>query len=189
MPEVWIALAEAFAVPALRLTTRDIADYDELMSRRLAELESHNIDYTAVTSVISELEPLAGAVEFLRSLRAHGQAIILSDTFWEFWRPMAPKLDHPTIFCNTLVVENNKIIDYRMRVSDGKRRSVEAFRALGFRTTAIGDSFNDLSMIRAADRGILFRPSAQVVTQNADLPRVETYEQLQNSVQSDAREV
>ena len=183
MPEVWIALAGAFSVPTLRLTTRDIADYDELMRRRLAELESHHIDLTSITSVISQLEPLAGAAEFLRSLRAHGQAIILSDTFWEFWQPVAPKLDHPTIFCNTLVVEENKIVDYRMRVSDGKRRSVEAFRALGFRTTAIGDSFNDLSMLRAADRGILFRPSVQVVRRNADLPRVETYEQLQNAVQ------
>jgi phosphoserine/homoserine phosphotransferase len=95
---------------------------------------------------------------------------------------MAPKLDHPTIFCNTLVVEGGRIVDYRMRVADGKRRSVEAFRDLGFRTTAIGDSFNDISMLRAAEQGILFRPSDQVVAQNSDLPRTETYAELLSAV-------
>lgn len=178
MPEVWIALATAFDVPELRLTTRDIDDYDELMTRRLRAVAEHGITMSAITEVIGALEPLDGARTFMARLRRDAQVIILSDTFLQFWEPMAPHLDYPTIFCNTLVVENDRVVDYRMRIDDGKRRSVEAFRDLGFRTTAAGDSFNDISMLRAADRGILFRPSPQVISAHGDLAVTDTYEAL-----------
>jgi phosphoserine/homoserine phosphotransferase len=133
---------------------------------------------SAITGVIGGLEPLDGARTFMARLRREAQVIILSDTFLQFWEPMAPNLDHPTIFCNTLVVEDDLVVDYRMRIDDGKRRSVEAFRDLGFRTTAAGDSFNDISMLRAADRGILFRPSPQVISAHGDLAVTDTYEAL-----------
>lgn len=178
MPEVWIALAEHFEVPALRLTTRDISDYDELMQHRLEELRKHRIFISDIRRVIEGLRPLDGAAAFLRQLRRETQAIILSDTFLQFWEPMAGQLDYPTIFCNSLVVEDDRIVDYRMRVDDGKRRSIESLRSLGFHTTAVGDSFNDISMLRAADRGILFRPSETVVNAHGDLPVVMEYDEL-----------
>ncbi len=184
MPEVWIALAGAFDVPQLRLTTRDIDDYDELMSRRLEAVAQHGITMSGIADVVGKLEPLDGAKAFMAHLRREAQVIILSDTFLQFWDAMAPQLDYPTVFCNTLVVENDRIVGYRMRIDDGKRRSVEAFRDLGFRTTAAGDSFNDISMLRAADRGILYRPSPQVISANADLVVAQTYDELLDQILS-----
>lgn len=178
MPEVWIALAEQFGIPALRLTTRDISDYDELMQHRLGELRKHRIGLSDIRRVIEGLRPLEGAADFLRQLRRETQVLILSDTFLQFWEGMAGQLDYPTIFCNSLIVEDDRVVSYRMRIDDGKRRSVESLRSLGFRTTAVGDSFNDISMLRAADRGILFRPSGTVVEAHGDLPVVMEYDEL-----------
>jgi len=178
MPEVWITIAEAFGISELRLTTRDIADYDELMQHRLDTLRRYDILLSAIEQLIAELHPLPGAQEFLSELRLETQVIVLSDTFTDFWHPMAPQLEYPTMFCNSLQVEEDRIIGYRLRVRDGKRRSVEAFRDLGFQTVAVGDSFNDISMLRAADAGVLFSPSEQVIRANRDLPRADAYDEL-----------
>jgi len=182
MPEVWISLAEQFGVPALRLTTRDISDYDELMQHRLGELRKHRIGLSDIRRMIAGLRPLEGGADFLRQLRRETQVIILSDTFLQFWEGMAGQLDYPTIFCNSLIIRDDHIVDYRMRVDDGKRKSVESLRSLGFHTTAVGDSFNDISMLRAADRGILFRPSSTVVDAHGDLPVVMGYGDLFTAV-------
>jgi phosphoserine/homoserine phosphotransferase len=184
MPEVWITIAEAYAIPDLRLTTRDIADYDELMQHRLSTLRKHDLKMSTIADRIAEMRPLPGAGAFLKELRRETQVIILSDTFTQFWQPMAPHLDYPTVFCNTLRVVDDRIVDYYLRVDDGKRRSVEAFHGLGFRTVAVGDSFNDITMLRAADTGVLFSPSEQVRRTHGDLPVASNYAELHRVIRS-----
>jgi phosphoserine/homoserine phosphotransferase len=158
VPEIWIAVSEKTGIKELRLTTRDISDYDELMAHRLGILDSQNIRLKDIQEVIGELTPLEGALEFTRRLRSETQLVILSDTFEQFAAPLMHKLDLPTLFCNTLNVnEEDRIIGYTLRQPDGKRKAVEAFRSMGLRVFAAGDSYNDITMLQAADQGMLFR--------------------------------
>src|SRR3990170_1630092 len=169
VPEIWINVAERTGIAALRRTTRDEPDYDKLMRGRLEILDQHRLGLGDIQAVIDGMAPLDGAVEFLDWLRACTQVIVLSDTFHEFAAPLMRKLGRPTLFCNSLVVDGaGRIVDYRLRIPDGKRRAVEALRALAFRVVAAGDSYNDTTMLSAADAGILFRPPANVV---ADFPQ------------------
>jgi len=162
-PEVWIAVAERTQIPDLRLTTRDLPDYDELMRRRLGLLRAHGLRLDRVQAVIAELEVLPGARAFLDRLRGRYQLVILSDTYYEFANPFMAQLGWPTLLCNSLEVDaDGMIADYRLRLRDGKRHAVLGLRQLNFDVVAIGDSYNDTTMLAAADRGILFRPSANV---------------------------
>ena len=157
VPEIWIAVAEKTGIGELRLTTRDISDYDELMGRRLAILEREGIALPDIQAVIDTLDPLPGASEFLAELREKTQVVLLSDTFEQFASPLMRKLRRPTLFCNTLEVDDGgRIVGYRLRQHDGKRKAVEGFRAMGMRVFAAGDSYNDVSMLKAAHRGMLF---------------------------------
>lgn len=157
VPEIWIAVAEKTGIEELRLTTRDISDYDELMNHRLGILDREGILLEDIQQVIGTLEPLEGASAFVRLLREESQLVILSDTFEQFAAPLMMKLDLPTLFCNTLVVEENgRIAGYRLRQIDGKRKAVEAFRSMGLRVFAAGDSYNDVTMLKAAHQGMLF---------------------------------
>jgi phosphoserine/homoserine phosphotransferase len=170
IPEIWIRVAEATGVSELRVTTRDIEDYDELMRYRLGILDKNRITLAAIQAVIAGMEPLPGAVDFLQELRAARQAVILSDTYIEFMPGVLKQLHYPLILCNELVTdERGMVVDYRLRQPDGKREAVAAFRSLNLQTIAVGDSFNDISMIRTADVGILFRPSDKVREVNPDL--------------------
>ena len=179
VPEIWIAVAKATGIRELELTTRDVPDYDELMHCRLRILDDRHIVLSDIQEIIGGLSPLDGALGFLRSLRERWQVIILSDTFEQFARPVMRNLEWPTLFCNTLTVDDgDRITGYRLRLKDGKRRSVEALAIAGMRVAAVGDSYNDLSMIDAADMGALFRPPARIVTERPDLPVTETYEEL-----------
>ncbi|MDF1569429.1 MAG: bifunctional phosphoserine phosphatase/homoserine phosphotransferase ThrH [Spirochaetaceae bacterium] len=158
VPEIWIAVSEKTGIKELRLTTRDISDYDELMAHRLGLLDSQNIRLKDIQEVIGKLTPLEGALEFTRRLRSETQLVILSDTFEQFAAPLMRKLDFPTLFCNTLDVDkDDRIIGYTLRQPDGKRKAVEAFRSMGLRVFAAGDSYNDITMLQAADQGLLFR--------------------------------
>jgi len=179
VPEIWINVAERTGIAALRRTTRDEPDYDKLMRGRLAILDEHRLGRGDIQSVIAEMDPLDGALDFLDWLRARTQVVILSDTFEQFAQPLMRKLGWPTLFCHRLEVEpGGRISGYRLRIADGKRRAVEAFRALNFRTVAAGDSYNDTTMLGAADAGILFRPPENVVRDFPRFPVTRTYDEL-----------
>ncbi|HNQ88580.1 MAG TPA: bifunctional phosphoserine phosphatase/homoserine phosphotransferase ThrH [Verrucomicrobiota bacterium] len=171
-PEIWIAVARATGIERLRLTTRDVPDYDVLMRGRLAVLEEHELTLSEIQSVIGRLHPLPGALEFLRELRSFTQVIILSDTFEQFAQPLLRQLEWPTLFCHQLRVENDRILDYQLRIPNQKRATVDALRSLNYRVIAAGDSYNDMAMLAAADAGILFRPPAKLRSDYPAFPAV-----------------
>ncbi|TFH04648.1 MAG: bifunctional phosphoserine phosphatase/homoserine phosphotransferase ThrH [Spirochaetales bacterium] len=183
IPEMWIMVAEHTGVPELRLTTRDIDDYDELMTHRLRVLSANGISLQDIQAVISTLEPIDGGREFLDALRERYQAVILSDTFAEFAAPAMRRLNQPFLLCNELVTDSQgMIVDYRMRQHEGKREAVKAFKSLNLEVLAVGDSFNDIAMLRAADAGYLFRPSETVRNAYPDLPRFDSHEELLRAI-------
>jgi phosphoserine/homoserine phosphotransferase len=180
VPEIWINVAERTGIAALRRTTRDEPDYDKLMRGRLAILDQHGLKLRDIQDVIDGMAPLDGGLAFLDWLRARVPAVILSDTFYQFAAPLIRKLGQPTLFCNSLEVSaDGRVTGYRLRIPDGKKKAVEAFRALHFRTVAAGDSYNDTTMLAAADAGILFRPPANVVADFPQFPVTTTYGELQ----------
>ena len=179
IPEIWIAVAEKTGIEALKRTTRDEPDYDKLMRYRLDILNSHNIKIADSQIVIGQMEPLDGAREFLDWLKGAGRVVILSDTFEQFAKPLMEKLGSPNLFCHSLEIEaDGRISGYKLRISDQKRKSVEAFKSLNFNVVASGDSYNDLSMLRAADKAVLYRPTEKFAKENSDLPVAENYAQL-----------
>ena len=183
VPEIWINVAERTGIAALRRTTRDEPDYDKLMRTRIAILEEHGLGLPDIQAVIGTMEPLDGALQFLDWLRGRTQLIILSDTFEQFARPLLEKLGRPTLFCNALEVDTSgRVTGYRLRIQDGKRRAVEALRALNFHVVAAGDSYNDTTMLAAADAGILFRPPQNVIDDFPRFPVTRTYDELRASI-------
>jgi phosphoserine/homoserine phosphotransferase len=179
VPEIWINVAERTGIAALRRTTRDEPDYDKLMRGRIAILDEHKLGLPDIQAVIATMDPLEGALDFVEWLRSRTQVIILSDTFGQFAQPLMQKLGWPTLFCHNLEVEpSGRIAGYRLRIQDGKRRAVEALRSIAFRTVAAGDSYNDTTMLKAADAGILFRPPANVIADFPQFPVTTTYDEL-----------
>ena len=164
VPEIWIKFAEKTGIDALKATTRDIPDYDELMQQRLRLLDENNLDLAAIQAVIADLSPMPGAREFLDSLREKFQVIILSDTFYEFARPLMAQLAWPTLFCHKLEVSGDgRVTDYLLRQKDPKRQSVKALKKLNYTVFAAGDSYNDTSMLEEANAGFLFRAPQNVI--------------------------
>jgi len=179
VPEIWIGLAERTGIPELRLTTRDIPDYDELMSHRLSLMERHGLKYADIQEAAGSLEPLPGAREFLDWLRAEYQVAIISDTFYELAAPLIAKLDYPMLLCHRLSVgRDGTIKNYRLRQADPKRNAVRAFQSMAYRVAAIGDSYNDVSMLTEADFGVFFRPPENVREDYPDIPSTTSYEEL-----------
>lgn len=178
VPEIWIAVAERTGIDALRRTTRDEPDYDVLMRGRLDLLEQHGLRMSDMEAVIATLQPLDGALEFLDELRARTQVLILSDTFEQFGRPLMRQLNWPAILCHRLLVADDRIVDYCLRMPDQKRHAVEALRALNYRIVSAGDSYNDTAMLAAADAGFLFHAPVAVKAEFPQFPAVETYDEL-----------
>jgi phosphoserine/homoserine phosphotransferase len=177
-PEIWIAVAEKTRIPDLRRTTRDEPDYNKLMRGRLAILDEHGLKLSDIQQVIGALRPLAGGKEFLDELRSMVQVIILSDTFEQFAWPLLRQLGWPTLLCHRLVVENDRIVDYRLRVPEQKQKAVAALKLLNYHVIAGGDSFNDTAMLSEADVGILFRAPENVKKEFPQFKAVETYADL-----------
>ena len=176
VPEIWIAFAEASGIPELRRTTRDEPDYDKLMNYRLNILKEHGLGLKEIQQVISTIDPLPGAKEFLDQLRQETQVVILSDTFEQFAKPLMEKLNWPAIFCNTLkVADNGEIVGYQIRCEKSKLTTVKALQSCGFETIAAGDSFNDLAMIQASKAGFLFKSTDKI---KADFPHIPAYEEF-----------
>ncbi len=179
VPEIWIAFAEASGIPELKRTTRDEPDYNKLMRYRLDILKEHGLGLREIQETIAGIEPLPRAKEFLDGLREFTQVIILSDTFTQFAAPLMKKLGWPTLFCNSLkVAESGEITGFKMRVENSKLTTVKALQSIGFNTIAVGDSYNDIGMIRAGRRGFLFRTTDRIKKENPDLPAFDTFEEL-----------
>ena len=177
-PEIWIAVAEKTGINELRRTTRDEPDYDKLMRGRLAILDDHGLKLFDIQQVIGSLRPLEGGKEFLDELRAQVQVVILSDTFEQFAAPLLRQLNWPTLLCHRLVIENDRIVDYKLRVPEQKQRAVAAFKLLNYHVIAVGDSFNDTAMLTEAHVGFLFRAPENVKKQFPQFKAVETYVDL-----------
>jgi phosphoserine/homoserine phosphotransferase len=179
IPEIWIEFAEKTGIEALKATTRDISDYDELMTMRLAELDKAGLGINEIQEVISTLSPLEGAADFVNWLRERFQVIILSDTFYQFAGPFMKQLGYPTLLCHNLTInDSGRVVDYNLRQANPKRQSIVAFKSIYYRTIAAGDSYNDTTMLTEADAGILFKAPQNVITEFPQFPAVHTYEDL-----------
>ncbi len=191
IPEIWIKFAEKTGIDALKATTRDIPDYDELMTMRLAELNKAGLGLGEIQGVIATLRPLDGAVDFLDWLRERFQVIILSDTFYEFAGPLMKQLGYPTLLCHQLAVDAvGKVTAYRLRQANPKRQAIAAFKTLYYRTIAAGDSYNDTTMLAEADAGILFSAPQNVIDEFPQFPAVHSYPELQRAfVRASVREL
>lgn len=182
VPEIWIAVAERTGIEGLRRTTRDEPDYDVLMRYRLDLLAQHGLTMSLIEDVIAGLEPLDGARRFLDELREQVQVILLSDTFEQFARPLMRHLAWPTVLCHRLVVADDRIVDYRLRQPNQKQRAVEALRSLNYRVVAAGDSYNDTTMLGAADHGYLFHAPPNVIAEFPQFPALDAYDDLHAAI-------
>jgi phosphoserine/homoserine phosphotransferase len=187
VPEIWVEVARRMGVEALARTTRDEPDYDKLMRYRLEILSREKLRLADLEAVIADMGPLVGATEFLVDLRTRYQVVILSDTFYEFARPLMRQLGWPTLFCHRLEIDADGFVaNYRLRMPDQKRSAVEAFRALNFSVVAAGDSYNDTSMLGAANAGIFFRPPASIAAQFPAFPVTQSYAELAAAIEDAA---
>lgn len=185
VPEIWIAFSQASGIPELKRTTRDEPDYDKLMQFRLNILKEHSLGLREIQETISTIDPLPGAKEFLDELRAYTQAVIISDTFTQFAKPLMQKLGWPALFCNELeVAESGEIVGYKMRCEQSKLTTVKAFQAMGMDTLAIGDSFNDLGMIQAGKTGFLFRTTDAIKKDFPNVPAFDEYDDLMVAIKN-----
>ncbi len=184
LPEIWIAVAEKTGIQQLSLTTRDVADYDELMRMRIRVLAEHKLTMRDIHGVIGTMDPLPGAPAMIRWIQKRTRLIVLTDSYYEFVAPVLAKLGYPTIFAHSLQIdENNMMVGYQLRTEAGKRRAVRAFGDLGFRTMAFGDSYNDTAMLAEADQGALYCPPQKVIDEFPQYPVALDYAQLQRLIE------
>jgi len=180
LPEIWIKFAEKTGIEELKLTTRDIPDYDELMQGRLSILKEKNLKIQDIQDVIATLSPLDGAIDFLNWLKSEFQVIILSDTFYQFARPLMKQLAYPTLFCHNLIIDDKGVIvDYKLRQQDQKTKAVKALQSLNLKVISAGDSYNDTGMLKQADAGILFCPPQRVIEEFPQFPVATNYDEFQ----------
>ena len=183
VPEIWIAVADATGIAELQRTTRDEPDFDKLMHGRLAILDQHGLKLSDIQRIIGRMRPLDGAKAFLDELRSMVQVIILSDTFEQFASPLLRQLGWPTLLCHQLVVRDDRIVDYALRLPEQKQKAVAAFKLLNYRVIAAGDSFNDTAMLAEAHAGFLFRAPENVKRRFPQFQGVEDYAGLRERIQ------
>jgi phosphoserine/homoserine phosphotransferase len=171
-------VSEQTRIPQLRRTTRDEPDYDKLMRGRLNILDQHGLKLSDIQQVIGALRPLPGALEFLRDLRSITQVVILSDTFEQFAQPLLRQLEWPTLLCHRLEVVNDRIVDYKIRITEQKQKAVAALKLLNYHVIAAGDSYNDTAMLNEANVGLLFRAPENVKREFPQFKAVESYSDL-----------
>ncbi len=185
IPEIWINVAEKTGIEELKLTTRDITDYDELMKKRLSVMNAHKLRLKDITDVIKTIDPLEGAAEALTWIRERAQIVILSDTFEEFAMPLMKKLGYPVVFCHSLSIDaDGRITDYHLRQQNQKKHGVQAFHSLNYNVIAFGDSYNDTAMLKEADHGFFFNPPENVSREFPEFPVVKTYKELKSMLKS-----
>jgi phosphoserine / homoserine phosphotransferase len=185
LPEIWINVAQKTGIEELKLTTRDISDYNVLMKKRLSLLRENNLKIQDIKNVIATLEPLEGALDILNWIREHSQIIMLSDTFEEFAKPLMAKLNYPLLLCHSLTIDKKgNITDYILRIENQKKEAVKALKAMNYHVIAFGDSYNDIGMIQEADQGFFFSPPESVLTDFPDIPVAGNYSQLKTMIAS-----
>jgi len=185
VPEIWVNVAKKTGIDKLKLTTRDIKDYDELMKYRLQVLDENNLKIKDIQNIIATLTPLDGALDFVRWLREVTRFTIVSDTFIEFAQPLMNQLENPLLLCHSLEIdETGRVANYKLRQPDPKRKTVEAFQSLKYKVLAFGDSYNDISMLKAADIGILFCPPDNVVADYPEFPVVQSIPELKKLIEN-----
>lgn len=185
LPEIWIKVAEKTGIEGLKLTTRDISDYDVLMTKRLSILKENKLKIQDIRDVIATLDPLEGAAEMLNWIREQSQIIILSDTFEEFARPLMAKLNFPALLCHSLTIDKaGNITDYNIRINNQKKQAVKALKGLNYHVIAFGDSYNDIGMIKEADHGFFFSPPDSVIAEFPDIPVTRNYAELKTMIRS-----
>lgn len=185
LPEIWINVAQKTGIEELKLTTRDISDYNVLMTKRLEILKENNLKIGDIQDVVATIDPLKGAEEILAWIREKSQILILSDTFEEFVKPLMKKLNFPALLCHNLTIDNDgNITDYNLRIDDPKKRAVKALKGLNYEVIAFGDSYNDIGMIQEADHGFFFCPPETVTTDFPKVPVTRSYEELKNMLDS-----
>ena len=185
IPEIWINVAKKTGIEELKLTTRDITDYDELMKKRLSVMNEHGVRLKDITEVIKAIDPLEGAAEALTWIRERSQIVIFSDTFEEFAMPLMKKLGYPVIFCHSLSIDpDGRITDYHLRQQNQKKHGVKAFHSLNYNVIAFGDSYNDTSMLKEADNGFFFNPPENVSKEFPEFPVVKNYDELKTMLSS-----
>ncbi len=185
LPEIWINVAKKTGIEELKLTTRDISDYNVLMKKRLSLLKENNLKIQDIKNVIATLEPLEGALDILNWIREHSQIIMLSDTFEEFAKPLMAKLNYPLLLCHSLTIDKKgNITDYNLRIENQKKEAVKALKAMNYHVIAFGDSYNDIGMIQEADQGFFFSPPESVLTDFPDIPVAGNYSQLKTMIAS-----
>ncbi|MCD6224678.1 MAG: bifunctional phosphoserine phosphatase/homoserine phosphotransferase ThrH [Deltaproteobacteria bacterium] len=183
VPEIWINVAEKTGIKELRLTTRDISDYDVLMKKRLSILHANRLKIQDIQEVIAGMQPLEGAVEFLDWLRSVTQVVIVSDTFIQFAEPLILKLGRPTLLCHSLAIDaDGTVSGYNLRQKEGKKKIVQAFKGLNYTVIACGDSYNDIGMLQEADQGMLFNPPDNVKNEYPELPVSYTYKEMKKNI-------
>jgi len=160
-PEIWPLLGERFRVPEFSLTTRDLGDFDELMRRRVAAANRAGLTLRDLQSVSHEVVPYIGAREFIERLRAMGNVVIISDTFHELSDPLMGRLGGVNLFANRYELDAaGHISGFKLRIRGQKERIVSGFHLAGFQVAAMGDSLNDLSLLKSCDFPLLYRPVA-----------------------------
>ncbi|GAB6096407.1 bifunctional phosphoserine phosphatase/homoserine phosphotransferase ThrH [Desulfatiferula olefinivorans] len=185
VPEIWINVARKTGIEDLKLTTRDIPDYDVLMKRRLAILDDKGLTLKDITDVIATIDPLPGAREFMDWMRSVTQLIVVSDTFLQFAGPLMKKLGMPTLFCHELLIDGGgRIAGYRLRQADAKRKTVMGLKSMNYKVIAFGDSYNDVNMLKEADRGFLFCPPQNVIDEFPQFPVTTDYDQLRGHIEN-----
>ncbi len=184
VPEIWISVAEKTGIEELRQTTRDVSDYDILMTRRLSILKKNSLKIEDIKEIIANLEPLEGALEVLNWIRRESQIILLSDTFEEFAKPLIKKLNYPTLLCHTLTIDQeNNITDYNIRINNQKKEAVSALKKLNYHVIAFGDSYNDIKMIQESDRGFFFKPPESITADFPKIPVTRDYLELKTMIE------
>ena len=187
VPEIWINLAKRTGIGELRATTRDVPDYDELMTQRLALLDRHGLGLDDIQAAVESMGPLSGARRFLDRLREKNQVVILSDTFYEFVEPLMIQLGRPTLFCHRIeAAADGQIVDYHLRLPDHKRQAVAAFKNLNFPVVAVGDSYNDIAMLHEADSGILFHAPQWIAEEYPSFRSLQTFEELESALSDES---
>ncbi len=185
LPEIWINVARKTGIEELKLTTRDISDYDVLMTKRLSILKENNLKIQDIKDVIATLEPLDGALEMLTWIRQESQIIMLSDTFEEFAKPLMAKLNFPALLCHNLTIDaEGNIADYNIRINNQKKEAVKALKGLNYHVIAFGDSYNDIGMIQEANQGFFFQPPESVIKDFPQIPVTRNYHELKTMIRS-----
>jgi len=181
-PEIWINVAKKTGISELKLTTRDEPDYDKLMKRRIEILNENSLTLMDIQDVITSMDLLPGAKEFIDWLKERAPVIIVSDTFTQFATPLIAKLGYPNLFCNELVIKEGKIVDFKMRQDNGKQKVAEALKGLGYDVIALGDSYNDTNMLKVAGNGILFKPPHNVIEEFPQFPVTTNYNEVKDLI-------